>query len=567
MSNEFPPMIGKYKVQGIIAKGGMGVVYKAIHPSLKRFVVIKKMTARGHAGDAGRFKKEAQLLLDLQSPYIVHLFDYFTEAGYRYMVEELVDGTALDALIKRQTSLPVPVAMLVMQDACYALKYAHSKGIVHRDIKPGNILLSKRGEIKLADFGIASDHAEGGAGAGAAAGAKLSDSSTTVTTGDLTQSGVALGTPAYMPPEQFEDSARVDHRADIYALGVMLYEMVTGTKPYPGTLSMETLKVIKKGKYISPRKIDKSIPKEVCRLIHKMTRPKAKRRFQSIDAVLRQVKKYLKHYDTHEIRVQLAKSVVAGKFYDFAADALAPKDRGRRIIKRICLSLAAAALIFAGLWYSGIIHKTLLSKWYTEINVEIQMPHSLLENMDLPARALFFENDGADIPEVDGAGRTFSEQGKAFYEKLIFWSPRVVAERPAARNKTYTIRPVFLKKGDYRVKVVVGPYVWWKSFTAGDEPVLMSCDFLKNAKRKLTITAIAYERQTGNQIEGAQFKILYKNKWQPLEEIAADALESGTVWKIRAEAEGYKTEEFSLLIDWYQDELIISSELNPEIIN
>ena len=172
MSDEFPPMIGKYKVQGIIAKGGMGVVYKAIHPSLKRFVVIKKMTARGHAGDAGRFKREAQLLLDLQSPYIVHLFDYFTEAGYRYMVEELVDGTALDALIKRQTSLPVPIAMLVMQDACYALKYAHSKGIVHRDIKPGNILLSKRGEIKLADFGIASDHAETGSGAGAAGGAK-----------------------------------------------------------------------------------------------------------------------------------------------------------------------------------------------------------------------------------------------------------------------------------------------------------------------------------------------------------------------------------------------------------
>ena len=81
MSDEFPPMIGKYKVQGIIAKGGMGVVYKAIHPSLKRYVVIKKMTARGHAGDAGRFKREAQLLLDLQSPYIVHLFDYFTEGS------------------------------------------------------------------------------------------------------------------------------------------------------------------------------------------------------------------------------------------------------------------------------------------------------------------------------------------------------------------------------------------------------------------------------------------------------------------------------------------------------
>ena len=565
MSDEFPPMIGKYKVQGIIAKGGMGVVYKAIHPSLKRFVVIKKMTARGHAGDAGRFKKEAQLLLDLQSPYIVHLFDYFTEAGYRYMVEELVDGTALDALIKRQTSLPVPIAMLVMQDACYALKYAHSKGIVHRDIKPGNILLSKRGEIKLADFGIASDHAEGGvAGAGSAGGSRFADNATTVTTGDLTQSGVALGTPAYMPPEQFEDSARVDHRADVYALGIMLYEMVTGTKPYPGSLSLDTLKVIKKGKYISPKKIDKTVPEEICRLIHKMTRPKAKRRYQSIDAVLRQVKKYLKHYDTHELRVQLAKSVVAGKLYNYSPEALAQKDRGVRIIRRICSGIVAAAAVFACLWYSGFIHKTVLSKWYTEVNVEMQMPRSLLENMDLPARAFFFENDGEDIPEVNGSRRTFSEQGKAFYEKLIFWTPHLSVDRPAGKNKTYIMRPVFLKKGDYRVKVVIGPYVWWKSFTAGDDAVFMSCDFLRNAKRNLSIKAVAYDRASGNQIEAAQFKILYKNKWQPLEEVPVEEIESGSVWKIRVEAEGYKNEEFSLLIDWYQDSLMISSELTPE---
>ena len=563
MSDEFPPMIGKYKVQGIIAKGGMGVVYKAIHPSLKRYVVIKKMTARGHAGDAGRFKREAQLLLDLQSPYIVHLFDYFTEGSYRYMVEELVDGIAVDSLIKRQKALPVPIAMLIMQDACYALKYAHSKGIVHRDIKPGNILLSRRGEIKLADFGIASDHAEGGAGSGAAS-LKNAVSESTVTTGDLTQSGVALGTPAYMPPEQFEDSARVDHRADIYALGIMLYEMVTGTKPYPGTLSMETLKVIRKGKYISPRKLDKTVPKDVCHLIHKMTRPKAKRRYQSIDAVLRHVKKYLKHYDTHELRVQLAKSVVAGKLYEFSPDALVQKDKVRRIIRRVVLGVAVAAAVFAGLWYCGLVHKIALKKWYTEVNVELQMPRSLYENMDLPARAFFFENDGNDIPEVEGTRRTFVERSKVWYEKLIFWSPRVVAERPASKNITYSARPVYLKKGDYRIKIVVGPYVWWKSFTCSDETCVLDCDFLKNAKRNLSIKTIAYDRSLGTVIEESQFKILYKNKWQPLEEVPVETLESGTVWKIRAEAEGYKTEEFSLLIDWYQDALMISSELAKE---
>ena len=547
MSNEFPPMIGKYKVLGIVAKGGMGVVYKALHPSLKRYVVIKKMTARGHSGDGARFKKEAQLLLDLQSPYIVHLFDYFTEAGFRYMVEELVDGTALDALVKRQTSLPSPIAMLIMQDACYALKYAHSKDIVHRDIKPGNILLSKRGEIKLADFGIASDLSE-------------TDDE------NKTKTGVALGTPAYMPPEQFENSAGVDNRADIYALGIMLYEMVTGTKPYPGTMSLETLKVIKKGKYIAPRKIDKTIPREVSRLIHKMTRPKANRRFKNVDGVLRQVKKYLKHYDVHELRVQLAKSVVAQKLYQYQKESLTPKDRFIRCVKRIVLGVAAAAAVFAGLWYCGFIHKTVLSKWYSPVTVEMQMPRSLYDNLDLPARAFFFENDGDKIPEVKGTRRTFVEQGKAFYEKLTFWNSRLISSRPAGKNKTYSMRPVFLKKGSYRVKVVVGPYVWWKSFSAGDEDVLITCDFLKNMKRKLTVKTYAADSMSGEDItDKVQFKILYKNKWVPVSEIEEGSLESGTVWKIRSECEGYKGEEFSLLIDWYQDELIISSELIPNV--
>ena len=542
MSDEFPPMIGKYKVMGIIAKGGMGVVYKAFHPSLKRYVVIKKMTARNRSGNAERFKKEAQILLDLQSPYIVHLFDYFTEASFRYMVEELVDGAAVDSLIKKQVALPVPVAMLIMQDACYALKYAHSKEIVHRDIKPGNILISKRGEIKLADFGIASDSGLSG------------------DTGTETKTGIALGTPAYMPPEQFEDSSSVDNRADIYALGIMLYEMITGTKPYPSSFSIETLNTIKKGKYISPRKIDKTIPKEVCRLIKKMTRPKAKNRFQSIDGVLKAVKKYLSHYDTHEIRVQLAKSVNTVKPFEFPE--IEAKDKIRRKIFHIAAVVCVVGIFMGGCWKTGIIHRFVLRGIYTPVTIEMEMPHALSNSMDLPVRAFFFENDNNQIPEIKGTDRTLYVKGSRFYEKLFTLGNKTEIERPSSKNKIYSMSTVYLPHGDYRVKVVVGPYVWWKSFTLGDEDYLIQCDFLKNTSRNLRIKPTSYDAETGEEItQSCNYQILYKNAWTDLDKVDNETIKSGTVWKIKVSSEGYQDEIFSLLIDWYQDDLIISASL------
>ena len=541
MSDEFPQMIGKYKVQGIIAKGGMGVVYKAIHPSLKRYVVIKKMTSRSNSKNAERFKKEAQILLDLRSPYIVHLFDYFTEGSYRYMVEELVDGIALDKLIQKQTILPVPIAMMFLQDACYALQSAHAKDIVHRDIKPGNILISKRGEIKLADFGIASDTAEGD---------------------NLTESGVALGTPAYMPPEQFEDSAGVDCRADIYALGIMLYEMVTGTKPYAGTFSMENLKVIKKGKYIRPRKIDKTIPWEVANLIKKMIRPKAKNRFQSIEQVLKVVKKYLSHYDLHELRVHIAKSVATVKMYDFPK--FEPKDKLRRKITRIVISVAFVLGLFVCSWKLGLIHKYLLKGIYSPVNIEMTMPKSLYENLDLPAKAFFFENDNDKIPEVEGSEREFAVKGSRLFDKVFSFKTKTEIKRIAEKNKVYDIKNVYLKDGDYRIKVVVGPYVWWKSFSVESDPVLIKCDFLKNSKREISFHPFVYDSETKKDItDSSKISILYNNKWVNLFSVPQDELKSGTVWKINVECDGYSSEIFSLLIDWYQDDIFISAELIP----
>lgn len=531
MADTFPEFIGKYKVQGIIAKGGMGVVYKAIHPSLKRFVVIKKMTARRNASNAERFKREAQILLDLQSPYIVHLFDYFTEGSYRYMVEELVDGMAVDKLLEKQKILSPQVAMLILQDACYALKFAHSKDIVHRDIKPGNILISKRAEIKLADFGIASDKEEA--------------------TASLTQTGVALGTPAYMPPEQFEDSAKVDSRADIYALGIMLYEMTTGTKPYPGTLSIETLNTIKKGKYVSPRKIDKTIPRAICRLINKMIKPKAKNRFKTVDPVIKAIKKYFKHYDTHEIRVGLAKMIVHSAFVQ--EPPYTQKDLKVRRAKKIVAISAMAIVAFLTAWKIGFIHRTILRPWFTPVKVEIQMPETQ-GSLDLPVCAYFFENDASDFPEVQGSRRILTLKKD---------------KKSKSKYKEFASKDVFLRPGDYRVKLAVGPYVWWKSFSVSSSSPLMKngtylLDFpyLKDTRRQIKVIPNAVDAKTGkNILDKTTVQVNYNGAWTLLSEVPPEKILSNTVWKFKFSADGYKDEIFSLRFDWYQDELFVSASM------
>ena len=513
--SDLPAEIGKYKIVSEIARGGMGIVYKAVHPSLKRHVIIKKLSIRGNNSIKERFKREAQILLDLNNPNIVHLFDYFTEGPYHYIVLEFVDGMSLDKLLKKQVVLSPQVSMLIFRDSLRALKFAHDNGVVHRDIKPGNILISRHGDIKLADFGIASSERE------------EDDTS-------LTQSGVTLGTPSYMPPEQFDDSHSVDKRADIYAMGIMLYEMVTGTKPYAGNFAPETIAKIQKGKYIPPEQINKGIPKVICKLIKKMTRVKASKRYQDIEPILKIVDKYLKKYDTEEIRNSIETSLVTKQYEE---PEYQERNKGFKKFFGILLTI----LIFAGFvyfsWIQGYIHKTVLRSVYTPVTLSIKMPKSASIDSDLPIKAFFFENDNKEIPEIEDSRRTF-----------------------LYTTEGYLTKPVYLKPGEYRIKVVTGSYVWWKAITVTKEELNMNLDFLNQGTRPLSVICTATDSKNGNPIP-AEFKVLINGKWVPLEE-NKDLLTSGSIIKIKIEAENYEPEEYSLKIEWYQDTLYINSKLN-----
>ncbi len=204
----------QFEVIELIGAGGMGAVFKARQPKLDRLVALKLLSEPlgKHPAFAERFHREARVLAKLNHPNIVSVFDFGEAGGFFYLLMEFVDGVNLRQAMRAGRFSPAQ-ALEIVPKICEALQFAHEHGILHRDIKPENILLDQKGRVKIADFGIA----------------KLVGTAKADVT--LTASGASLGTPAYMAPEQIEKPGEVDHRADIYSLGVVFYEMLTGELP------------------------------------------------------------------------------------------------------------------------------------------------------------------------------------------------------------------------------------------------------------------------------------------------------------------------------------------------
>lgn len=519
--SDIPEKIGKYKIVEMVAKGGMGIVYKAKHPNLKHELVIKKLTIRGNKVILDRFKREARLLLELQHANIVRMYDYFTEGSFHYIVLEFVDGMALDKLLKKVGKFSWPTALLLLRDSCKALQFAHSKGVIHRDIKPANILISKKGEIKLADFGIAASEKEN-----------------TVDEG-ITQVGVTLGTPAYMPPEQFEDSKNVDARADIYAMGIMLYEMVTGKKPYSGNMVPETIIQINKGQYAAPKKLEPELPPTISRLIKKMMNAKPNKRFKDVESVLKVVNRLLKRYDVREIRVSMVKSMLLKEYEE---PNFVPKNKN--FIKAIAITAASLCVIAGGIfcWQKGYVHQYLLRSFYTPVTVEVETSKKAFSESSVPMTISFYHADQEDIPRVKNSNRFF--------------------ELSEIKNSSdvFATEPLYLQEGLYRVKVVVGSDVFWKTLNIDANEQVIRFDMFNADVRSLNIETSATDLSTGQDIsDTTEFYVMHENKWILLEDINDGDITTGSVIKVKAESDGYETEYFSLLLEWYQDNLNISA--------
>jgi WD40 repeat protein/tRNA A-37 threonylcarbamoyl transferase component Bud32 len=236
--------VGPYEALQEIGRGGMGVVYKARQPGLQRTVALKVLLAGDCAGPAerARFRAEAQAAAHLQHPNIVQIHEVAEHNGLPYFSMELVEG---DSVERRLGGAPLPVreAAALAETVARAMHYAHERGILHRDLKPANILLTGDGTAKITDFGLAK-RLDGQAG--------------------LTQSGAILGTPSYMAPEQAAGRAgAVGPAADVYALGAILYECLTGRPPFRAENALETLLQVQHDDPVPPRRLQPKVPRDL----------------------------------------------------------------------------------------------------------------------------------------------------------------------------------------------------------------------------------------------------------------------------------------------------------------
>ncbi|MBC7794086.1 MAG: serine/threonine protein kinase [Clostridia bacterium] len=264
--------IGPYNVLSEIGSGGMAVVYKAEQPSLDRLVAIKELR-KELALDLSlvtRFEREAKSVASLTHQNIVHIYDFLTRANSMFIVMEFVEGIDVFELINRVGRLPPEIASIIALQAARALEYAHYRGVVHRDFKPSNLMVTKQGEVKLMDFGIARD----------------------LKYDDLTRAGTSIGTPAYMSPEQIMGE-RVDFRSDIFSFGIVLYQMLTGRKPFTEDDSKSVMQRILNEPYVRPRKLFPDIPWRLSRIVKKCLFKDPRKRFETTESLRRELESYV----------------------------------------------------------------------------------------------------------------------------------------------------------------------------------------------------------------------------------------------------------------------------------
>ena len=530
-----PARIGKYEIISKVAEGGMGALYKARHPTLDRTVLLKKLTLRGGSQFIERFKREARMMMDFKNDHIVQVHDHFKEGSYYYIVEEYVDGISLDALIRRERYLSNDAAMLILYEVCKALKYAHDKQVIHRDIKPGNILLSRQGEVKLVDFGIATS---------------LED-----TDDGLTRDGMVLGTPSYIPPEQIDDAKNVDRRADIYSLGIVVYEMLTGRTPYPGSFTAETIHLIHRGRYTPPHKLNPGTARLLRRIARTCMRVKPGRRYQDLKEVIRLLERRIRRRDPASLQHAI-KNVVEGK------EIGSLFRRKRTWLAWFAPAVVLAGLFAAGAWYvyqQGWWFETFEPGRYGLLVVSAVVDNTYKETDEVFFQPVLYREDDNQLTRITG----------------IDFGLHPDASRTSADTFTLASKKLYLPAGRYRLKVSLESELFWSSFTlaprAVQKKLTSTMDGLQVAVRQgsgqrlLEVSSTVSDAATGEDLtSSAVLSVFLYNRWMPWSATRPQDFTSEGSYRFRFEKEGYYPQVYSLVVKPYQTVLNLDVRLVPQ---
>jgi serine/threonine-protein kinase len=563
--------VGKYTVIDRIARGGMGAVYKAKHPTLKRYVILKQLILRGGSGFIQRFKREASLMIDFKDEHIVQVYDHFKEGSSYYIVMEYVDGISLDKLIEQRGFLSSEVAALIFIEICKGLKYAHDKDVIHRDIKPANILISRDGEIKLVDFGIATS--------------KESDDD------GLTKAGMTLGTPSYMSPEQITDTRKVDKRADIYSMGVVLYEMVTGQKPFPSSFTREAIHLINKGSYKNPKKLNPSIPNLFRGVIRKTMNHNLAKRYKDVQQVINKFSKYTRRYvHQREINTDIQR-YLSGTEIELPVTLKLRKKTRNLVLKFIVGLIFAGLLVVGGLFVynRGYYYEYLKSREYGSLEIQASVPegyYKKLENVYALINVISLNSGSGEEPFTYNC-RLEPQKASISLLAALFVRKEGEEEKGTEERNILTTNKIYLPAGNYNLELYLesqkfvhtfylNPRLVQKQDVKTYDQKTMRFDLRKEKSKPVTLFPDVFDSKTGESIYKAAKVSLYlekEKKWidwkkynksKRLRGYLTDSLRSGRSYSFKFSAPSYFPETVRCYVEHAVDTARIAVTLTKK---